>query len=192
MFAVDDLEQHLIARASQGDDAAFERIVSLHRARVHRLAMLHTQDHAQADEIAQLTFVRLFQSLRGFRQESTLATWLHRVTLNLCRDLARRQHRDRRLVPLTALSNIADTSSSAASPDLGLISEAADREVHDAVRQLPDELRELVALRFGGNQSYPEMAETLGIPLGTVCTRMQRALRTLAVHLTSRKPETPR
>lgn len=182
MIATDDLEQRLVASAQAGDEHAFGQLVAAHRPRVYRVAMLYVHDHATADEVTHLAFVRLFQALPHFRHESALSTWLHRVTLNLCRDAARRQRRDRRLVPLSLVRDIADTTGAAA-PDLTVIAASTDAEVRDAVRQLPDDLRELVALRFGADQTHAQMAAALGVPLGTVCTRMQRALRRLAVQL---------
>lgn len=82
-------EPSLIRRAAAGDQAAFEMLVSRHAAAILGVARARTRDAALADEIAQDTFVRLFQNLSRFRAESSLRTWLVRVALNRCTDLQR-------------------------------------------------------------------------------------------------------
>jgi RNA polymerase sigma-70 factor (ECF subfamily) len=171
-------ERQLIARAAAGDDDAFRCLVSAHRDRIHRLARLNLRDAEAAAEVAHHVFVRLHGALGRFRHEAALSTWLHRVTINLCRDAARRVRRARRFVALDEADHLPAGPDS--DPELEAIRRASDRDVHAAIAALPDPLREIVALRFGSGLTHAEIAEVLGTPLGTICTRMQRALAHLA------------
>ncbi len=175
-----DIERDLITRAASGDEAAFTRLVEQHQDRVYRTAWMFVQDAALASELAHEAFVRLHGSLAAFRFGAALSTWLHRVVLNLCRDAARRRDRERRLVPLGDVDGL---PSGEPGPESIVIQEASDERVRDAVRRLPPELRELVALRFGGGLTYSAIGYALGVPLGTVCSRMQRAMTLLAADL---------
>jgi RNA polymerase sigma-70 factor (ECF subfamily) len=183
-----DLEHDLITRAANGDEAAFTRLVEHHQDRVYRTAWMYVQDAALASELAHEAFVRLHGSLPAFRFGAALSTWLHRVVLNLCHDAARRRDRERRLVPLSEVDGL---PSSEPGPELIAIREASDERVREAVRRLPPELREQVALRFGGGLTYAEISVALGVPLGTVCTRMQRAMAFLAADLRPTDQEEP-
>jgi RNA polymerase sigma-70 factor, ECF subfamily len=183
-----DLEHDLITRAANGDEAAFTRLVEHHQDRVYRTAWMYVQDAALASELAHEAFVRLHGSLPAFRFGAALSTWLHRVVLNLCHDAARRRDRERRLVPLSEVDGL---PSSEPGPELIAIREASDERVREAVRRLPPELREQVALRFGGGLTYAEISFALGVPLGTVCTRMQRAMAFLAADLRPTDQEEP-
>jgi RNA polymerase sigma-70 factor (ECF subfamily) len=184
-----DSERDLIARAASGDEAAFTRLVEQHQDRVYRTAWMLVQDGRRAGEVTHETFGRLHGSLAAFRFGGHLNTWLLRVVATLCRDAARRRDRDKPLVPLTDVDGL---SSSEPGPELIAIREASDERVRDALRGLAPELREPVALRFGGGLTYSEIGFALGVPLGTVCTRMQRAMTLLAADLSVPDEEEPR
>ena len=147
---------------------------------MYRTARMILQDAALANELAHEAFVRLHGSLPAFRFGAAHSTWRHRVVVNLCRDAARRRDRERRLVPLAQVDGL---PSGEPGPELIAIQEASDERVRDAVRRLNPDLRELVALRFGGGLTYSEIGDALGVPLGTVCSRMQRAMTLLAADL---------
>ncbi|MDX1395187.1 MAG: sigma-70 family RNA polymerase sigma factor, partial [Gemmatimonadota bacterium] len=136
----------LVQRSMEGDDHAFRRLVELHEARVYGLAVRLLGDPVKAEEAAQEAFVRLYRSLDRLRGDAKLSTWLHRVTVNLCRDEQRRQKRAERLTDLDA-----------AGPRLVVIEPGAQEaleasEMNDRVRaaleELPDEQREAIVLRY--------------------------------------------
>jgi RNA polymerase sigma-70 factor (ECF subfamily) len=154
--------------------------VEQHQDRVYRTAWMLVQDGTRAGEVAHETFVQLHASLPAFRFGAALNTWLLRVVATLCRDAARRRDREQQSVPPSEVDGL---SSSEPGPELIAIQEASDERVRDALRRLPPELREPVALRFGGGLTYAEIGFALGVPLGTVCTRMQRAMTLLATDL---------
>jgi RNA polymerase sigma-70 factor (ECF subfamily) len=156
--------------------------VEQYEDRVYRTAWILVQDGTRAGEVAHDAFVRLHGSLPAFRFGAALNTWLLRVVATLCRDGARRRDRERQLVPP---SDVDGLSSSEPGPELIAIQDASHERMRDALRGLSPELREPIALRFGGGLTYAEIGFVLGVPLGTVCTRMQRALTLLAEDLST-------
>ncbi len=84
-------DQDLVARAQSGSLEAFDQLVSMHQARVYALARRILEDHEDAADVQQETFIRAWRSIRKFRQDSQFATWLHRITVNLC--LSRKHRR---------------------------------------------------------------------------------------------------
>jgi len=172
----------LVERSADGDEEAFRRLVEAHEAQVYGLALRLLGDPAGAEEAAQEAFVRLFRSLATLRGDARLSTWLHRVTVNLCRDEQRRRKR--------AAGRFTDLD--AAGPRLVVL----EREAHDvlersemvdriraALDHLPDEQREAIVLRYLSELSYTEIAESTGTSSNTVASRVYRGLRRLGTIL---------
>lgn len=178
----------LLAKARQGDHDAFALLVRRHRPRVSRVVALYLVDRSGVDDVVQDVMVRLYRGLPTFRGDAEVSTWLHRVAVNACIDVERSRRRRAREVPLDSPG--APVVADCAPPvDAALVHAASDRAVRTAISKLPDELRTLVVLRFGASLTHAELAETLSLPLGTVCTRMQRALKRLAVDLSANVTE---
>jgi RNA polymerase sigma-70 factor (ECF subfamily) len=174
-------EPSLIRLAAAGDQAAFEMLVARHAAAILAVTRARTRDAALADEIAQDTFVRLFQNLSRFRAESSLRTWLVRVALNRCIDLQRSDPR-RFEGTLEAAGEHASTDEGA--ERLGIRAEEAER-VRRALTALPPPLRMVVSLRYDAGLSYAEIASALDVPIGTVGSRLTTALQQLRERLMS-------
>jgi RNA polymerase sigma-70 factor (ECF subfamily) len=122
--------------------------------------------------VAQDAFERAFRGLAGFNGRSSFRTWLSRIVLNRSIDFARQESRLRPIEP-------ADTPSPEWSDD----DAARDRDLLDAVLALPLERRTAIVLRYWARHSPPEIAEILGVPLGTVHSRLGRALAELRTRL---------
>ena len=166
-------ERELVSRSAQGDECAFRELVERHEAAVCALARWKLRDAHLAEELAQETFLRLYRSLHTFRFDSSLRTWLSRVTLNLCNDHLRRMQRQARAtLP-------APVQASEPGPEAAMLSREQNQRVNDALTRLPQELQEVVLLRYASELSYAEIAAALALPLGTVCTRLARAVKLL-------------
>ena len=179
--AVDDAR--VVAHAQQGDLDAFDVLVRRHQGAVFAVAIRMLGDRGEAEEIAQEAFVRAFQSLRGFRQEAKLSTWLISITMNLCRNRRRWWARRRHVIagslddPLeTGEESVAHQTADPA-PDAATIAEARERQqiVAQALEQLDATSRAVIVLRDLQGMAYEEIAEALGVPLGTVKSRINRA-----------------
>ena len=165
---------------------SWEQIVTEHSARVYRLAYRLTGNRADAEDLTQETFVRVFRSLSSFTP-GTFEGWLHRITTNLFLDQARRRTRIR----MDSLGDDADRLPGApglGTPERGFEHANLDVDVQSALDALSPEFRAAVVLCDIEGLSYEEIAVTLGIKLGTVRSRIHRARGLLRESLAHRAP----
>ena len=181
-MAPTDLE--LVERARDGDPAAFRDLVVRHQRRVYAVALGIVKDRDLAWDVSQEAFVRVHTHLEGFRDESSFATWVHRITAHLAIDALRRERPGRRNdvadVPEESLRDAAPgvlaTALGTDPQETVLRRELSDR-IGEALDQLPEAHRAILVLREMDGLSYEELAERLGIPKGTVMSRLFHARR---------------
>lgn len=163
-WAAEDREEaHWLEQAKTGEAAAFRWLLDRYRARVVRLAAHVCRRESEAEDIAQEAFLRAFRSLPSFRGDSTrFAPWLFRIVVRLCLDRLRRSSWQAE-VPSEIVPAVP----------------AEDIETRLLVSQLLDQLtppmRAALVLREMEGLEYEEIAETLGIPVGTVRSRLHAA-----------------
>ena len=176
-----DPDQALVAAAVAGDRAAFEALVRRHQTRIVNYAMALVKDPADAEDVAQETFIRAYRSLARFRGDSSFKTWLYTIATNAARTgLERRGRRGRvedgSLDDETGPLAAADVPAGDADAETALVRrEAIDR----ALAALPPDLRVAVVLRDVEGLDYKEIAAATGAPIGTVESRIFRARRRL-------------
>lgn len=170
----------LLAAALDGDQQAAYELVRRHGGRVHACALRVLGNSATAEEIVQDVFSKLFRDGHAFRQESSLGTWLYAVTLNRCRNVLRRASFRAAVDAKPLVIDLPDES-----PDPHQLLEQRDRQerLRKAMGRLPEEMREVVALRFASGLSYDEIAEIIGCASGTVASRLHRAVHRLGAEL---------
>jgi len=163
----------LAKRAQRGDQDAFAALVTRHQRYVYNLAYRLLRDAQEAEDLTQEAFLRAWRGMRGFRNESKFTTWLYRIVTNLCYN--RLPGLRRQLVQEDAelLERVAAPAENAPRA----LVEAGERRtrVQAAIEALPDKYRLIVTLYYLQDQSYQEIAATLGLPLGTVKTHLYRA-----------------
>jgi RNA polymerase sigma-70 factor (ECF subfamily) len=170
-----DAEDHrLIQRVLAGDETAFERLVERYYPRIDRLAQQIVRHPMTAEDITQEVFLRAYRSLPRFRGEASFYSWLYRITINLCLNHLRRQAN--RLSPAEEPDDLATP---AADPSALLETQELERLVRRAIDALPPHYRVAVILRDLEGLSYEEIADILGIPLGTVKSRINFGKRLL-------------
>lgn len=183
----------LVSRFNSGDQTAFVEIVTRYRERLSQVAWRLLKNHADAEEIAQDTFVRAYRSLALFRGDSSLYTWLHRIALNLSRNRywyfsRRRQHLTQSLDCIVNEQSPSVYSDLVASPTPGPVREATHQEFATLVAACMERLnasqREVLTLRNGKHYSYREISRKLGVDIGTVKSRIGRARERLRSLLT--------
>jgi RNA polymerase sigma-70 factor (ECF subfamily) len=180
-------DDDIIARARAGDHEAFRVLVERHQGRLFRLAARVLRDEDLARDAVQDAFLKAYTSLRRFEGRSSLYTWLYRLTLNVCLDMRRRSKSDRTVEwPEVQLADgtlpaeptpASGTEPPPAGPDTELERSEIRQRVGQAIEELPPEARETLLLREVDGLSYAEIAETLGIPKGTVMSRLHYARR---------------
>ena len=169
-------ETFLLARARQGDLAAFETVVRRYQRRVYGVALRIVRAHDVADDVAQEAFVRAWRSLDRFELGRPFGPWVCRIAANLAVNHVRSPRAREEGLP----EGYAETRSSDTGP-LGAVLDAEARLVLDeAVGGLSREQRAVFVLRTVEEMSYEEIAGALGISQGTVMSRLFRARERLA------------
>jgi RNA polymerase sigma-70 factor (ECF subfamily) len=173
-------DEALVARARDGDDAAFDELVDRHADHVWGICLRYFGNPHDAEDAFQAAFLACYRGLRSFRGQAQLSTWLYRVATNACHDLARRAARQPRVVPLDADRH--------ADGDAALDQAAADRlaaaelqpELATALRELDPEQRHAVVLRDVVGCGYREIADLQHVAVGTAKSRVHRGHARLA------------
>jgi len=166
-------DAELVRLANSGDESAFERIYLRHRDRVVRLARRFGATASDALDVMQDAFAYLFSKFPGFELRAKMTTFLYPVVRNLALERARRRGRT---VPIAE----ADRPEPEAPPDSRAADGGEERErLADALGGLNEVEREVVHLRFTESMKLGEIASALGVPLGTVKSRLHSALARL-------------
>ena len=178
-------ELSLLQRAQKDDMDAFETIVRAHEKTVYNLALRTLGNPEDAEDAAQEVFLKAYTSIKSFRGESKISVWLYRITNNVCIDLLRKRKDAVSLSVEDAEGAETEIEIADETFDPAAIAERADLKarVGEAVRLLPPEQREAFLLRVVAEQSYEEIAATLGVDLGTVKSRIYRARKKLCALL---------
>jgi RNA polymerase sigma factor (sigma-70 family) len=164
---------------------SWDEVVRQHADRVYRLAYRLSGNRADAEDLTQETFVRVFRSLSDFTP-GTFEGWLHRITTNLFLDMVRRRARIRfDALPDDAAERL---PSAASGPEQRYDETHLDPEIQDALDALPADFRAAVVLCDLEELSYEEIAATLGIKVGTVRSRIHRGRVLLRQALAHRAP----
>ena len=166
-----DLE--LVRRFQDGDEGAFDQLVEAHRREIYRLAYRLLGNHADADDVAQEAFLRIYRSLGRFRGEASFRTWATRIVLNLVTDRRRElaTHRPTSLEELAPVEHPFE-----AGKQDGFMQEEILRR---AVGRLPKRQRETLILRVFQEMKFHEIAAVMGCTVGTAKANFFHALRGL-------------
>jgi RNA polymerase sigma factor (sigma-70 family) len=164
---------------------SWDEVVRVHADRVYRLAYRLSGNRADAEDLTQETFVRVFRSLADY-SPGTFEGWLHRITTNLFLDMARRRQRIRfEALPDDAGDRLAAKTPG---PEQAYAQLNLDPEIQQALDELPPDFRAAVVLCDLEELSYEEIAATLGVKVGTVRSRIHRGRVLLREALAHRAP----
>jgi RNA polymerase sigma-70 factor (ECF subfamily) len=191
-------DSELVQRFVGGDEASFVEIVRRYEAKIRTVAQGLLHNMADAEEITQDTFIRAYRSLPRFRGDSSLATWLHRIAVNLARNRYWYFFRRRRHATLSLDGPVGEEGNAILSDllaaDVPDPSRTASREefaslIAVCMERLDPRHREVLILRNVYNHSYDEIAAQLSINVGTVKSRIARARERLRARLVEACPE---
>lgn len=168
----------LVTRAKDGDRRALEALCERHAARVDRLARHVLRDPEDARDAAQEAMAKLVVRLKQFRGESQFSTWLHRLVVNTCRDVAERS-RSRVHEPLY------DELSAGPESDPQRAANVAElrRELCDMLADVSPQQAQVVLLKDVAGYSFEEIAEAAGMPVGTAKCHAHRGRARLRAKL---------
>jgi RNA polymerase sigma-70 factor (ECF subfamily) len=170
-------DEDLVRRFLSGDRAAFAALVERHERRVYNLALRMTGREEDARDATQDAFLTVLRKLSSFRGESAFTTWLHRVAVNACYDLLRKRQRQ----PLLERAGAEDRPA-AEPPPIPDHAEASDLsiDVQRALLEVPYDFRVVMILHDLRDLPQEEVAQILGVPVGTVKSRLHRGRIALA------------
>lgn len=182
----DGHERELVDAVLAGDRLAFRALYDAYRDRVFNLAVFSLGDASLAEDALQVVFLSVYRALPKFRFESSLTTWIYRITLNEC--AARRPRSNTTYVPLEALLGSGGEIDPQPGPDEHLARSERQEILQRAVFELSPKLRAVVVLKYVEGLSYDEIASVLDCSPGTVASRLHRALTELErrLHLVRR------
>ena len=167
-------DQALVAASQSGDREAFDEIVERHRRAVYQVCYRFVNNHEDASDLAQETFVRAWKGLRNFKGEAALSTWLYRIAVNV--SLNRVSAKGLTTEPIEA-DRFIDTKADA--PGANLFREERKTAVRRAIAELPDKQRATLMLRTYHDMSHQEIADVLGSSVGAVKANFFHALANL-------------
>jgi RNA polymerase sigma-70 factor, ECF subfamily len=162
-----------VARAAAGDRGAFERVYRLHVNRVYSLCVRMVSDRARAEELTQDVFVRAWEKLHLFRGESSFATWLHRLTVNVVLNARKGEGRERSRYE----ENDEESGGMDARPGVvGMPLAPGDLlDLEEAITKLPPGARRVFVLHDVEGYKHEEIAEMLGVTSGATKAQLHRA-----------------
>ena len=173
-------EGAILAKARRGDADAFEQLVSPYEQKLYAVCLRMMASPQDAQDALQDAMLRMWRGLRDFDERARFATWAYRVATNTCLDALRKQ-KARAASSLEALEEEGYLPADPAdSPEDAVIRNTRRQAVRDALAQLPPDARAALVLRDIQGESYEQVAEALGLALGTAKSRIHRAREKLA------------
>jgi RNA polymerase sigma factor (sigma-70 family) len=173
----------LVARAQRGDVDAYEELVRRYQGIAHRTAFLITRAEQEAEDAVQAAFIKAYYALGRFRSGAPFRPWLLKIVVNEARN--QRRAAGRRAGLELRLERDRMRAGAAPSPEAAVLEAEPRAAVLDAVNQLPERDRVVIAYRYFLELSEAEMATVLGCAPGTVKSRLSRALARLRRTLVS-------
>lgn len=183
-------DEKLVERCLQGDDAAWEQIVNSYTRRIYNLGYRYTNRRDEAEDLTQEILVRVYQNLKSFRADAgTFQNWILKVGRNLIIDHYRQTRRFQQAAGTEELETMNLKDEKAPNPERTVQRDEAARFLREGLQALSPELKEAIILRDIEGMAYLEIAELLGIPEGTVKSRINRGRLELAKLLSKRRAQ---
>lgn len=171
----------LLHRLADGDRRAFETLVNDHKDRVYNLCYGYLRDHMEAEDLAQEVFIEVSRSVKGFRKDAKISTWLYRIAVNKCLDRIRYMKRDKRSGEHESPAlYVADPDPS---PQDQLESEERKKVLWNALRQLPNKQHTAIVLASIEGMSYAEISVVMEMTTSAIESLIFRAKKKLKVLL---------
>jgi RNA polymerase sigma-70 factor (ECF subfamily) len=180
-------EQVLVQRARNGEMGAFRELVELYKKKIYYLALDLTGNHHDAEDLSQEVFIKAYRSLKKFRGDAKLNSWLYRITVNTCIS----QRRKKSVAAMTLQENFESDSShqdfkngeSIHNPERDAESGLIQQHIEQALQQLTPRERSVFVLRHYNDLPLKEIAQILKITEGTVKSMLFRAIQRLQKEL---------
>jgi RNA polymerase sigma-70 factor (ECF subfamily) len=169
-------DEALMEKVQRGETAHLELLVARYQRPLYNYALRVLRETGAAEDAFQETFLRIFQKRASYRAGAPFRPWLYQICLNLCRDQLRRQTRR----PEAELKDEIPVRDPNPGPEALSTGAEMTEKIRRAIDQLPDKHRDVFILHYYQNMPYPDIADILEIPVGTVKSRMFHATKSLA------------
>jgi RNA polymerase sigma-70 factor, ECF subfamily len=177
-------EQILVESVQRGDKPAFQELVEKYKQKVYYMALDMTGNHHDAEDLSQEVFMKVFVSIKDFRGDSKLSSWLYRIAMNTCIDKTRRK----RLKLVELDERVVEKPSASENPQSEMEARSTQHQIEQALQKLPPRQRCIFVMRHYNELMLKEIAEVLKISEGTVKAQLFRAVRRLQKDLGFLKP----
>jgi RNA polymerase sigma-70 factor, ECF subfamily len=185
-------DNRLITECREGNAASFGELVSRYQDRLFNSVLRLVDNAEDARDVVQEAFLHAYQSLHSFKGDSLFFTWLYRIAVNTAISMKRKQRPVLRIHSgddQTAIDPLDPSESNRPGHAIEMAEE--ERKVHEALNKLSAEHRAVLVMKDMEGMKYEEMAEVLGVPVGTIRSRLHRArLEIRDVLIQQEKPET--
>jgi len=187
-------DEELILRLQRGDEWAFQLLVRRFQKKIYSVAYGITLNREESRDIVQEVFLQAYRNIVGFRGDASLATWLHRITVNRCLNWKRRWARRFQWMHVSTDRTdddapVAEIESPLPNPEDRVVDAQRRQQIDKALKMLPEQTRTVFVLREWEGLSYGEIADVTGIKLGTVRSRLFHARKRLKEILQPRVKE---
>lgn len=174
-----EIDHQLVLRVQQGDKNAFDLLVLKYQLRVSKLVSRFLRNQSDVPDVVQEAFIKAYRALPNFRGDSAFYTWLYRIAINTAKNHLVAQSRKSPANSIDA-QDAEDYGASEwlkeyASPEREALAAELETTIHQAMGDLPSDLREAITLREIEGLSYEEIAAVMDCPIGTVRSRIFRA-----------------
>jgi len=173
------IDQELVVRVQQGDKKAFDLLVLKYQLRLSKLVSRFLRNQSDVPDVVQEAFIKAYRALPNFRGESAFYTWLYRIAINTAKNHLVAQSRKSPANSIDA-QDAEDYGASEwlkefATPEREALASELETTIHQAMGELPSDLREAITLREIEGLSYEDIALVMDCPIGTVRSRIFRA-----------------
>jgi len=173
---ITDDDRKIIESIIDGDVAKYEVIVKKYQTRIIHLCFKYTKNYSDAEEVAQEAFLKAYRSLETFRFDSKFYSWLHRISINCSLNYINSKEKAKEKETISENSCLIDERKGVGDrPDEYYNLSELSEVIEKTFEELPEELKLIVKLREIDDLSYDEISNKIGIPIGTVRSRLHRA-----------------
>lgn len=181
---MDVTEKLLVSKSKKGDILAFEKLISSYEKKAYNIAYRMMNNEEDAKDVTQEAFIKIYKSIKNFREESSFSTWLYRIVTNVCLDELRKKKRNE----TTPLELNIENDKGTTHIEIGMDEETPEdlyerleerQMILNTINSLKDDYKTVIILRDIQGFSYEEIASILSCSLGTVKSRINRARNAL-------------
>lgn len=190
MSKLNDLDQQIVSQCVNGEREGFELLIDNYQSKVINISYGMLSNQEDAYDVSQEVFIKIYKSIDKFQGNSSLSTWIYRITMNMCKDFLRKRGR---AVVYSLNDVIGDTDKERDIKDDSLTPEEVTEQnevqqaVRDAINALKEEYKQVISLYDLEGLSYEEVAYSLDCPIGTVKSRLNRARAALRKKLSDKR-----